>query len=99
MVDQLLQALPPLPWIILFSPLVAAMLICFLGLKSPKFAVVVSLSGILLSLAGSVTLFQLHRTGASLPVETIYSWVRFADVNIQFGFLIDRLSLLMLLVV
>ena len=99
MVEQILERLPPAPWIILFSPLAAALLICLFGLKSPKFAGTVSILGILVSLAVSVAMFEFHKSGSWLPAETIYPWIQVAELNVQFGFLIDRLSLLMLLVV
>ena len=88
-----------LPWVILFSPFAAGVLISVFGLKSPKFATLVSIAGILISLAGSVTLFEFYRQGHLLPVETTYSWIHVAGLEVPFGFLIDRLSLLMLLIV
>ena len=88
-----------LPWLILFSPLAATLVISLFGLKSPKFASAVSLVGILISLAGSITLFAFYRSGTLLPVETSYHWIQAAGLNVSFGFLVDRLSLLMLLIV
>ena len=99
MVDQLLALLPPLPWIILFSPFAATVIICLFGLKSPRFASTVALTGILVSLGFSIALFAFNLHSGQLPTESYLSWIKIAGLDVQFGFLIDRLSLLMLLVV
>ncbi len=88
-----------LPWIVLFSPFIAAVGICFFLMKSPKAASRLALAGILVSLGGSVALFLHHSAHGGLPVETAYRWIEIAGLGVDFGFLIDRLSLLMLLVV
>ncbi len=87
------------PWIILFSPFLSTLFICFFAMKSPGTASALSLLGILVSLAGSITLFLFYSHSALLPVETGYSWIHLAGLRVDFGFLIDRLSILMLLVV
>ncbi len=87
------------PWIILFSPFLSTLLICFFAVKSPRTASALSLLGILVSLAGSIALFLFYSHSALLPVETSYSWIHTAGLRVDFGFLIDRLSILMLLVV
>jgi NADH-quinone oxidoreductase subunit L len=89
-----------LPWIVLFSPLAAALAISFLFLKSPKSASTAAVGGILVSFFGSVWLYA-HSlgTGNPLPMELGAVWFQTAGFSIDFGFLIDRLSVLMLLVV
>src|SRR3989338_6372446 len=87
------------PWIILFSPFLSTLFICFFAMKSPKTASALSLLGILVSLAGSIALFLFYSSSALLPVETSYSWIQIVGLRVDFGFLIDRLSILMLLVV
>ncbi len=87
------------PWIVLFSPFISTVLICLFSMKSPKTASALSLLGISISLAGSIALFLSYSSNALLPVETSYSWIHIAGLRIDFGFLIDRLSILMLLVV
>jgi len=99
MVDQILDRLPSLPWIILFAPFAATLLICFFSLKNPKLASALSLAGILTSLAGSIWLFVFHTHNTLLPAESTYLWIHLAGVTVDFGFLIDRLSILMLLIV
>ncbi len=95
----MVDLLPKLPWIILFAPLAAAALITFFFQKSPKIASGIALLGIFLSLAGSVALFIHHSGGHSLPVETSWSWLEIGGLTVDFGFLLDPLSILMLLVV
>ena len=68
-------------------------------MRSPRTASALSLLGILVSLAGSIALFLFYSHSALLPVETSYSWIHLAGLRVDFGFLIDRLSILMLLVV
>src|SRR3989338_2049805 len=87
------------PWIILFSPFLSTLLICFFAMRSPRTASALSLLGILVSLAGSIALFLFYSSSALLPVETSYSWIQIVGLRVDFGFLIDRLSILMLLVV
>ncbi|MBP9733774.1 MAG: NADH-quinone oxidoreductase subunit L, partial [Candidatus Omnitrophica bacterium] len=87
-------------WIILFAPLVSAVLIALFLLKQPKAAAAVSLAGILAPLGLVIKLFigAAHHT-LKLPIEVNYSWLQAGPMNIEFGFLIDPLSILMLLVV
>ncbi len=99
MVDSLLGYLPSLPWIILFSPFIATVLICLFSMKSPRLSSALALTGILVSLVGSVWLFLFHAHNTLLPAESSWSWIQVAGLSVDFGFLIDRLSILMLLVV
>ena len=96
---EFLDRLPSLPWIILFSPFIASLLIVFFALKSPKWASTLSVLGILTSLAGSVGLYLFHSRNTLMPAESAYDWIRIAGLRADFGFLIDPLSILMLLVV
>ncbi len=88
-----------LPWIILFAPLLAAATITFLLQKSPKTAAGIALAGIFTSLAGSIALFIFHSQYHLLPAESSWSWIQVAGFKVDFGFLLDPLSILMLLVV
>ena len=87
------------PWAVLFAPFVAAVLITFFALNSPKVASTLALAGILVSLASSVALFFHFSHSEALPVEISFPWIQTAVLHVDFGFLIDRLSLLMLLIV
>lgn len=99
MVEQFLEHLPPVTWIILLAPLVSTLLITFFFLKLPKAAAVTSIAGIALSFVLSAWLFWFHTQNHFLPAETSYSWIQIAGLNVEFGFLLDQMSLLMLLVV
>ncbi len=102
MVEALLEHLPPAPWVILFSPLVAAVAILLFGLKRPKFSAGISLFTILLSLALTVWMFWFHAFdthGGFMPAKSGFPWIQAPGLLVEFGFLIDPLSLVMLLVV
>jgi NADH-quinone oxidoreductase subunit L len=99
MVEQLLENIPPAPWIILFSPLVATVAILLFAMRRPKLAANLSLAGILISLALSVFMFLFHIHNHFLPAEDSVSWIRIAGLTVDFGYYIDRLTLLMLLIV
>src|SRR5690606_18072133 len=82
------------------APLASTALIALFLLKAPKAAAAVSLGGILTSLGLVVNLF----VGAAghklaLPFEANYLWFQAGPLPVQFGFLVDPLSILMLLVV
>jgi len=99
MVEKILEAMPPAPWIILFSPLVSAVLIMLFCLRSPKLSSFLALLGILVSLAFSVWMFDFHVHNHFLPAESGGGWIQVPGLNIEFGYLLDPLSLLMLLIV
>ena len=69
-------------------------------LKHPRISSSLALLGIVASLASSVLLFMSH-TGhhAQLPHEISFPWIQIPGLSIDFGFLIDPLSLVMLLIV
>lgn len=87
------------PWIILFAPFIAAVLIVLFALKSPKIASGIAITGILVALALSVSLFVTHSAHHFAPVETAWSWLQIPGLTVRFGFLLDSLSILMLLIV
>ena len=80
---------------ILFAPLAATVFITLFGLKRPKLSAGVALSGILLSLVLTAFMFWFN------VIETHGgdAWIQTPGLLVQFGFLIDSLSLLMLLIV
>src|SRR3989338_8094853 len=90
-----------LPWIILFAPFAASLLIVFFSLGNSRAASNLAILGVLTAFAFSLVLFVFHLQSPHhfLPAETHYGWIEAGSLKIGFGFLIDRLSLLMLLVV
>ena len=89
-----------LAWIILFAPFVAAVFIVFFALGRPRLAAWAAIAGILTAAAASFILFgTLVRLPHFEPTGAHIDWIRAGALQIGFGFLIDRLSLLMLVVV
>jgi NADH-quinone oxidoreductase subunit L len=95
----MLENVPPLPWIVLFAPLVSALLITFFFLKSPKTAASVAVAGILVSFVSSAWLLWFHMNNHFLPAESGRAWLQVPGLYVEFGYLLDRLSLMMLMVV
>ena len=90
----------PAPWVILFLPFLCALLICLFLMKSPKAACLLSITGILVSLVLSLFLFWFYsKNSSTLPAESSFLWFHTSGLSVEFGFLMDSLTLLMLLVV
>jgi len=87
------MSLQNLPWIVLLTPLVSAVLITFFLRRLQTVAAGVSVLAVLVSLIGSVYLFKAPDFAASVP------WISVGDFNIALGFQIDLLAKTMLLVV
>jgi NADH-quinone oxidoreductase subunit L len=87
-------------WAILFSPLAAACLITFFSLKRAKLASFIALAGILTSLCLTIWLFVVSRhTHGDFSQTFSYPWIYIDPLRIDFGFILDPLSILMALVV
>ena len=91
---------PFLSWTILLAPLVAAVAILLVGIHRRQLSAILAIAGLLLSFGCTMVLFlQVLGGTLVLPVETTVQWIALPDLHIQFGILIDQLSLLMSLVV
>ena len=99
MVDTLFSQLPPAPYLILFSPLAACALITFFFLNRPKIAAFVALGGILHSLVWSAAMFSFQTSTTFGPAHDSYRWLEIAGFQVDFGYYIDPMALLMLLIV
>ena len=100
MVNTFLESLPDTPWLILALPLAAAVLNMLFFLKRPKIAAGLSVVTILTAFGLSVFLFgfyNLHRS--FLPAQGGFSWISIPSLSVEFGYLLDPLSILMLLIV
>jgi len=87
-----------LPWLILFLPLLSAVLITLFTQKSPRVSAVFSVGAIFVSLLLSIGLFASRIAHA--PAEDIsVNWLKVGRLSIDFGIHIDSMSLLMLLIV
>lgn len=83
-----------MPWIVLFSPLAAALVILLITRRSPALSSYVSIAAVTLAFLGSVALFS----GADLHVQ--FDWLDFGErFRVPFGASINALSKTMLIVV
>src|SRR5438105_1792338 len=87
-----------LTWVILFAPLVACGLITLFTLRNKRLSAAISIAGALASLICTVFIFLDYRKGQS-PAPAPLIWLDVGNLQVQFGFVLDNLSLLMLLVV
>jgi len=79
-------------------PFIAFGAIMVFFLKKPKWAACISIAAVSGSLVAAGILVVRH-WGMTAPVEWSVSWAVSGDVSVPFGFLIDPLSLLMLVIV
>jgi len=84
------------PWIILFLPLAASVLITLFTQKRHGLSAALSVGAIVIAFGLSLAAFS---QATSLPVDHKFTWLNVGDLNIDFGYRLDQLSLLMLLIV
>ncbi len=83
-----------LPWVVLFSPLVAVLIILIVTRKQRRLSAYISIAAVAVSFAGSCLLF------AGPDVASQFSWINFGDkLTIPFGAVVNTLSKTMLIVV
>jgi NADH-quinone oxidoreductase subunit L len=85
-----------LPWLILWIPFFVAVFIFFFTVKYPKISALLATAGIFTSFVLTVSLF-LQRGDNPLPYESSIAWMAMG-VPIEFGVLVNGLSLLMLFI-
>ena len=83
-----------LPWLVLFLPLCAAFAIIFLTKSSRRLSSSISVATVWISFLGSVILFF-----AATPNPPSLHWIDVEPLEIPFGFVLDRLSKTMLVLV
>jgi len=94
----------PLPILILFLPLLAAVVITLFTQKNGRVSATISVAAVLGSFAAAIALFC-SRLDSLSPHDSAVHWLTVdsktlgESLRISFGFLIDRLSLLMMLIV
>jgi NADH-quinone oxidoreductase subunit L len=88
----------PLPWIILFLPLLSAVVITLFTLNNHRVSAMISIGAVLVSLLLSADLFYNSLAGAP-PQDISLVWLQVGSLNIHFGMHFDGMSLLMLLIV
>ncbi|MEI8123121.1 MAG: NADH-quinone oxidoreductase subunit L [bacterium] len=85
-------------WILLFSPLVAALGILLFTRRAPTVSAAVSIGAALVSFAASVKLFLVVAGGTGVVIAP-HIWLSVGTFTVEWGAVVDRLSVLMLLVV
>src|SRR5436853_7283033 len=90
--------LEPLPWLILFLPLLSAATITLFTQKNRELSARLSIGAIVSGFVLSV-IFIAANSWEPLQKETLVTWLEVGDLQVDFGLRLDPLSLLMLLVV
>src|SRR5438552_1729619 len=90
--------LQPLPWLILFLPLLAAAAIALFTQKNRDLSAKLSIGAVVSGFVLSV-LFIAANGWEPLQRETLVTWLEVGDLQVDFGLRLDPLSLLMLLIV
>ncbi len=85
-------------WVLLFAPLLAAVLITLFTRRSPGLSAALSIGAILIGFGCALQLFVALGSGQPLSPAPM-QWLSVGPVHIEIGATVDRLSLLMLLVV
>jgi len=88
-----------LAWIILFAPLVAALIITVGTLRFRRLSAGIAIVGLSVSFILSVAFMVAILKGMPVPVEVSVCWLNVGGLMVEFGVLIDRLAVLMLFVV
>jgi NADH-quinone oxidoreductase subunit L len=87
-----------LPWLILFLPLLSAVVITLFTLRCKTTSSLISISAIVAGFIMTVFYISVN-TFHPAVTETSVSWLTIGGLNIDFGLKLDALSLMMLLIV
>lgn len=91
---------PLLVWIAFFAPLAACVSITLFGLRSKAASSLLAIAGILISFICSCLVFtQIFQTTPPSQLQQSLAWIRIEAFTINFGFLINPLAIMMLLIV
>jgi NADH-quinone oxidoreductase subunit L len=91
---------PHLIWIAFFAPLVACVLITLFFLNNKTSSSLIAIAGILTSFVCSCLVFtQIFQTNPPAQLQQSYEWVHIDTLTINFGFLMNPLAIMMLLIV
>jgi len=87
-------------WIAFFAPLVACVLITLFFLRSKTASSLIAIFGILTSFVCSCLVFtQIFQSNTGTQLQQSLSWIHFDGLTINFGFLMNPLAIMMLLIV
>ncbi|MSR64789.1 MAG: NADH-quinone oxidoreductase subunit L [Verrucomicrobiae bacterium] len=87
-----------LTWIILFAPLAAAIIITLFTLRDKRLSAAISIGGALISFICAAITFCDYTNGQA-PTPASFNWIDVGALTVPFCFVVDNLSMLMLLVV
>jgi NADH-quinone oxidoreductase subunit L len=90
--------LEALPWLILFLPLLAAMVITLFTLRCRTTSALLSIGAIVAGFILTIS-FIAANGWTPMPSELTTNWLSIGNLNIDFGLKLDRLSLMMMLIV
>jgi NADH-quinone oxidoreductase subunit L len=91
---------PHLVWTAFFAPLVACILITLFFLKNKTSSSLIAIAGILTSFVCSCLVFtQIFHANPPAQLQQSLTWVQFDALTINFGFLMNPLAIMMLLLV
>ena len=94
------MVIPFLGWLILFSPLAACVLITLFFLRSKTWSAALAVTSLLFTFVCTLLLFfQILQGRQPSLIEQSLAWIRIGPLAIDFGVIVDPLSVLMLLVV
>jgi NADH-quinone oxidoreductase subunit L len=86
-----------LPWLMLFLPLLAAVVITLFLQRRPRLSAAISVGAVLISFLLSVGLLAAFLQGRAPDISL--TWLQVGSLQIEFGLHFDALSVLMLLIV
>jgi len=87
-----------LPWIILFLPLLATVVITLFTLRCKTASSLISISAIVIGFVLSLVFINANGWHPAVG-ETTVNWLAIGDLHVDFGLKLDALSLMMLLIV
>ena len=91
---------PSLVWIAFFAPLIACVLITLFFLKCKTSSSLIAITGILTSFACSCLVFtQIFQNSPPDQLQQSLTWIQVDGLTINFGFLMNPLAVMMLLIV
>ncbi len=83
---------------ILFLPIFSALSITFFSQKHPSISAGISIAISCITFLLTCVLCAMTQS-QTLPIEIVYTWLSVGNLSVDLGFLVDRLSLIMLFVV
>ncbi|MDO8675343.1 MAG: NADH-quinone oxidoreductase subunit L [Candidatus Omnitrophota bacterium] len=91
---------PSLVWIAYFAPLTACVLITLFFLRSKTWSSLLAIAGILISFVCTILVAaQIFQSHPPVEFQQSLTWIRLDTLTIDFGFLVNPLAVMMLLVV